>query len=217
MGTLLVIILVLFIIFLIIYNNKIKENSITKQEQKNGELVDIDNIVAGYEYSANLWTPHTSLEALNHHGEKIYLTPENELPNFGDSYGNHGVWLPLLHNDRNSKPTTKKELRELEFLKKFRKTYESDLSHEQKFEIISKLLKEYHDLPSHLLATDWYLWELMEISGISLEISSVLYFKGIKTKQDVKLTSDKELLTIPGIGQKRLMQIRAYFSTTTIA
>jgi len=206
MGTLFIIILVLLIIFIIIY-------AITKQEQKKGELVDIDDIVAGYEFNADLWAS-TSLEALNHHGVKVSHTPENELQDFGDGKRSHGVWLPFSH-DMQTKQPTKAELIELEFLKKFRKAYESDLSHDQKYEIISSLFEEYNDLPSKLHATDWYLWDLMEIPGMSTSISEVLHFEGIKSKQDVKMASDKELLNIPGIGNNRLRQIRAYFSKDT--
>ncbi len=208
MGTLFIIILVLLIIYIIFY-------TITKQKPKKDELVDIDDIVAGYEYQANLWTPHTSLEALNHHGKILRHIKESELPKFGDKLVNHGVWLPVVDNNMQSQKPTTEELRELEFLKKFRKAYESDLSHDQKYEIISALFEEYNDLPSKLHASDWYLWDLMKIPGMSTSISEVLYFEGIKSKQDVKMASDKKLLNIPGIGNNRLKQIRAYFSKDT--
>jgi len=133
MGTLFIIILVLLIIYIISY-------TITKQKPKKDELVDIDDIVAGYEFNANLWAS-TSLEALNHHGEIVSHTPENELQHFGDGQRSHGIWLPFTHNMQVKQPS-KEELIELEFLKKFRKTYESDLSHDQKYEIISVLFEE---------------------------------------------------------------------------
>jgi ERCC4-type nuclease len=42
-----------------------------------------------------------------------------------------------------------------------------------------------------------------------------MYFEGIKSKKNVEMASDKELLNIPGIGPGRLRQIRAYFSRPT--
>lgn len=187
--------------------------SITKQKQKKDELVVIDDIVAGYEFNANLWAS-TPLKALNHHGVIVSHTPENELQHFGDGQRSHGIWLPVSH-DMQARQPTKTELIELEFLKKFRKAYESDLSHDQKYKIISALFEKSNDLPSKLHASDWYLWDLMEIPGMSTSISEVLYFEGIKSKQDVKMASDKKLLNIPGIGNNRLKQIRAYFSKDT--
>jgi len=167
-----------------------------------------DELVDGYEFRATLW-PYTPLEVLNHHGERVKREPENKLHKYGDS--RDGIWLPFFDDDL-SRPN-RVQLRELEFLKKFRKTYESDLSHQRKHEIISALFEEYRDLPQQVSsAADWYLWELKEIQGISESIAKVLYFEGIKSKKDVEAASDEELLRIPGIGPGRLRQIRAYFS-----
>jgi len=63
---------------------------------------------------------------------------------------------------------------------------------------------------TYLLPNDWYLWELNEIPGVSYEISKVLYYKGFNSVQDIKSASDDELLKIPGIGEKRLSQIKAH-------
>jgi curved DNA-binding protein CbpA len=167
----------------------------------------LDDSIIGYEFYADLESPTTSLEALNHHGERLYNIPENSLPEYGD-----GNWVPLSSEERFNFPSTKEELKELEFLKKFRKTYESDLSQDQKHVILSALLKEYCNLSSPKLAANWYLWDLMEIPSISSSLSEVLYFEGIKSKQDIKMASDKKLLNITGIGPGRLKQIRAYFS-----
>ncbi|MCK9377952.1 MAG: helix-hairpin-helix domain-containing protein [Syntrophobacterales bacterium] len=176
---------------------------------KEGDRIDYDEIIDGYEFIATL-SPTTPLKALNHHREKIKRTGEAALPNYGDS--RHGIWLPFFNDERYFKPPSKAELRELEFLKKFRKTYESDVSHDKKHEIISGLFKEYNDMSSQISrAAGWYLWELMEISGISASIAKVMYFEGIKSKKNVEMASDKELLNIPGIGPGRLKQIRAYF------
>lgn len=120
--------------------------------------------------------------------------------------------MPLFANKKYNSHTTSKELKELEFLKKFRKAYESDLAQDQKHEIISNLFKEYHGLPLQKLASDWHLWDLKEISGISDSISKILFIEGIKSKQDVKMASDNALLNISGIGPERLRQIRAFFS-----
>jgi len=113
--------------------------NVVKGEYKQGRLkevdrIDYDEIIDGYEFIATL-SPTTPLEALNHHREKIKRTGEAALPNYGDS--RHGIWLPFFNDDRYFKPPSKAELRELEFLKKFRKTYESDVSHGKKHEIIS--------------------------------------------------------------------------------
>lgn len=176
---------------------------------KEGDRIDYDEIIDGYEFIATL-SPFTPLKVLKHHREKVKRTTEADLPSYGDS--RYGIWLPFFNDDRYSKPPTKADLRTLEFLKKFRKTYQSDLSHDKKHEIISGLFKEYNDMSSQISrAADWYLWELMEISGISLSIAKVLYFEGIKSKKNVEMASDKELLNIPGIGPGRLKQIRAYF------
>jgi hypothetical protein len=188
-----------------------------KVENKQGKLEDEDKInyaaydefIDGYQFIATL-SPTTPLRALTHHREKIKRTGEAGLPDYGDS--RHGIWLPFFNDDRYFKPPSKAELRELDFLKNFRKTYESDISHDKKHEIISGLFKEYNDMSSQISrAADWYLWELMEISGISASIAKVMYFEGIKSKKNVEMASDKELLNIPGIGPGRLRQIRAYF------
>jgi hypothetical protein len=174
-----------------------------------GDRIDYDEITDGYKFIATL-SPTTPLKALNHHREKIKRTGEAALPNYGDN--RHGIWLPFFNDDKYFKPPSKVELRELEFLKKFRKTYESDVSHDKKHEIISGLFKEYKDMSSQIShAVDWYLWELMEIPGISANIAKVMYFEGIKSKKNVEMASDRELLNIPGIGPGRLRQIRAYF------
>ncbi len=92
------------------------------------EAADYDgfnNYIDGYEFRPVL-DPHTSLEALEHYGEKIRGVPETELPNYGTARA--GNWLPCMEEDRDSKHQNKAELRNLEFLKKFRETYESDLS-----------------------------------------------------------------------------------------
>lgn len=188
-----------------------------KDENKQGKAKDkdeidhdnYDEVIDGYEFIATL-SPTTPLKTLKHHREKVKRTTETKLPNYGDSC--HAIWLPFFNDDRYFKPPSKADLRELEFLKKFRKNYESNLSHDQKHEIISALFEEYNDLSSQVSrAADWYLWELMEISGISASIAKVMYFEGIKSKKNVEIASDKELLNIPGIGPGRLRQIRAYF------
>lgn len=188
-----------------------------KDENKQGKAKDkdeidhdnYDEVIDGYEFIATL-SPTTPLKTLKHHREKVKRTTETKLPNYGDSC--HAIWLPFFNDDRYSKPPSKADLRELEFLKKFRENYESNLSHDQKHEIISALFEEYNDLSSQVSrAADWYLWELMEISGISASIAKVMYFEGIKSKKNVEMASDKALLNIPGIGPGRLRQIRAYF------
>lgn len=198
-----------------------RQGKYIKGENKQGKVKDedkldyndYDDIIDGYEFIATLW-PYTPLEVLNHHREKIKRTTETELPNYGDS--RCGIWLPFFNDDRYSKPPSNNELRELNFLKKFRKAYESDLSHDQRYEIISALFKEYNDLSAQISrADDWYLWKLMEIAGISASIAKVMYFEGIKSKKSVEMALDTELLKIPGIGPGRLKQIRAYFSSPT--
>jgi|GEM_PF-1710381 hypothetical protein len=183
---------------------------------KNEHEIDYDNydeIIDGYEFIATL-SPTTPLKALNHHREKIKRTTETELPNYGDS--RYGIWLPFFNDDRYFKSPSRRDIREVKFLKKFRETYESELSHDQKHEIISALLEEYDDMSEQVSrAADWYLWELMEIAGISASIAKVMYFEGIKSKKSVEMGSDTELLKIPGIGPGRLKQIRAYFSNPT--
>jgi hypothetical protein len=188
-----------------------------KDENKQGKVKDADeidhgiydDIIDGYEFIATL-SPTTPLKTLKHHREKVKRTTETKLPSYGDS--RHGIWLPFFNDDRYFKPPSKADLREIEFLKKFRKNYESNLSHDQKHEIISALFEEYNDLSSQVSrAADWYLWELMEISGISASIAKVMYFEGVKSKKNVEMASDKELLNISGIGPGRLRQIRAYF------
>jgi hypothetical protein len=165
-----------------------------------------DSLVDGYEFCATLDT-HTPLKVLEHHGE-IRREPRSKLPEYGDS--RDGIWFEFLE-DYSSRPSNE-DLRDLEFLKKFRKIYEGDLSHQRKREAISALIEEYHDVRLTSFARDWYLWELWEIPGVSTSIAEVLYSEGIKTKENVKVASDEELLSIPGIGPGRLRQIRAYFS-----
>ena len=66
-------------------------------------------------------------------------------------------------------------------MKKFRESYENNLSRERKHEIISALFEEYRDLTGQISrATAWYLWELLEISGVSASIAKVLYSEGIR-------------------------------------
>lgn len=164
-----------------------------------------DSLADGYEFHATLDT-HTPLKALEHHGE-IRREPRSKLPEYGDS--RDGIWFEFLE-DYNSQPSNE-DLRELEFLKKFRKIYEGDLSHQWKREAISALIEEYHDVRQASFAKSWYLWELWEIPGVSTSIAEILYFEGIKSKENVKVASNEELLGIPGIGPGRLRQIRAYF------
>jgi len=176
------------------------------------EITRYDDIITAYEYQANLWTPHTSLEALNHHGKVIKNVKGITLPDFGDDLRSHGIWLPIVDKTTEPKKQKPSELRDLEFLKKFRRAYESDLELDQKIKTISSILKEYEDLSLKKDAADWYLWELQEIPGVSYSISEVLFFEGIRSKQDVKNASDEKLLSIAGIGPGRLKQIRANFS-----
>jgi hypothetical protein len=208
----LIILVIIGIIGYIIYNyKKTNKSSVSEQGGRRGEAVDyndFDEVVDGYEFCVTFW-PYTPLETLKHHGEKVRCNSENKLPEYGDS--RNGIWLPFFNDDIS--PPNKVELRELEFLKKFRESYESNLSHERKHEIISALFKEYHDLPEQISrAADWYLWELLEISGVSANIAKVLYSEGIRSKKDVMAASDEELLRIPGIGPGRCKQIRTYFS-----
>jgi len=212
MAFLIIIVIIIFIIIISLAVNQTSTPSLNLKKSTNN-VTNYDDIISNYEFSANIWDPHTSLEALNHHGEILKNIKESKLPSYGDDLRSYGCWLPLV-NDKNiqlEKPS-KTEDRELEFLKKFRTTYESNLSHDKKYEVISALSVEYKDLDLHKSITDWYLWELCEISGISYNISEILYAKGIKTKQDVSTSADKTLLLIPGLGKARLKQIRDYFS-----
>jgi curved DNA-binding protein CbpA len=216
-GTLFIIIIIGAIIYIVIDFNKNKSNkySVAKREQKSDELVegkdDIEDYISGYEYRANYWTPYTSLEALNHHRKILRKIKESELPNYGDGLRSHGVWLPFVDNLKPDEPSNE-ELQDIEFLKKFRETYESDLLHDEKYKIISVLCEEYKDLPLAQNSKNWYLWNLCEISGISESIAEDLYFKGYKSKHDIKKISDEDLLKIKGVGISRLNQIRAYLS-----
>ena len=195
MGTLFIIIIIGAIIYIVIDFNKNKSNkySVAKREQKSDELVegkdDIEDYISGYEYRANYWTPYTSLEALNHHRKILRKIKESELPNYGDGLRSHGVWLPFVDNLKPDEPSNE-ELQDIEFLKKFRETYESDLLHDEKYKIISVLCEEYKDLPLAQNSKNWYLWNLCEISGISESIAEDLYFKGYKSKHDIKKISE---------------------------
>ena len=187
------------------------EELLTRPELAEGD--EFDGTIDGYVFLATLG-PRTPLKALEHHGEKVRGVPETELPVYGNI--GEGIWLPFFDDDRYFRPLTKSQLRELEFVKKFRETYESNLSNERKHDIISALFAEYRDLPQQVSrAADWYLWELTEVRGISTSIAEVLYSESIKSKKDIVATSDEELLRIPGIGPGRLKQIRAYFSRST--
>lgn len=226
MWIIIIIIAIIIIIYLVSETQNSKDSAIYKVDKKtrlsssylkqrdeeDEDLTNFDDIITAYEYQANIWTPLTSLEALNHHGKIVKNVKGITLPDFGDNKRNHGIWLPIVDNYSQPKKQTPSELRDLEFLKKFRKAYESDLEFSQKFEIISSLLKEYEDLSLKKDAADWYLWELQEISGVSYSISDVLFYEGIRSKQDVKNASDEKLHSISGIGPGRLKQIRAYFS-----
>jgi len=205
---LLIFLIVAGIVLYKIYKRKNKNMGVKFVTKTNEAL---DEATDGYEFQANLWDPRTSLEALNHHRVKLRRTPENKLPDFGDGRRSHGVWLPFFDDYHHSKSPEKEELRQLEFLKKFRQTYESELSYEQKQGIILTLLNEYSDLAQASKAAHWYIWELTEIPGISEKIADVLYFEGIKSKHDVEMASDQQLLKIPGIGPGRLKQIRTHF------
>lgn len=163
------------------------------------------NYPSSYEFNATLW-PYTPLETLKHHGEIVRGTTESKLPKYCDS--RNGIWLPFI--DKYSESSNKKEIRELEFLIKFRETYESDLPYSKKEQIISKLFEENNDLSEQISrAKDWYLWELMEISGISESIANNLFSNGIMSGKDINNTSDSELLKIKGLGPNKLKQIRA--------
>lgn len=217
MGTLFIIFIIGFIIYIIINFNKQNSNrySLVKPEHKRNELVeeddDIEDYISGYEYRANYWTPFTSLEALNHHRKILRKVKQSELPDFGDGLRNHGIWLPFVDNLKPDKPTLE-ELQDIKFLKKFRKTYESDLTHDEKHKIISELCNEFKDLPLAQDSKNWHLWDLWEISGISESIAKELYFNGYKSKNDIRRISDEDLLKIKGVGISRLNQIRAYLS-----
>ncbi|MCJ7447711.1 MAG: DnaJ domain-containing protein [Bacteroidales bacterium] len=226
MWIVIIIIAIIIIIYLVNENQNNKDSNnykleikrkattsyLNKHDEEREELTSYDDIITAYEYQANIWTPLTSLEALNHHGEIVKNVKGINLPDFGDNKRNHCIWLPIVDKYSQQKKLNPSELRDLEFLKRFRKAYESDLAFDQKFEIISSLLKEYEDLSLRIGAEDWYLWELQEIPGVSYSISDVLFFEGIRSKQDVKNTSDEKLLSISGIGPGRLKQIRAYFA-----
>ena len=163
------------------------------------------NYLGSYEFNATLW-PYTPLKALKHHGEIVRNTTEDKLPKYSDS--RNGIWLPFI--DKYSESSSKEGNRRLEFLVKFRQAYESDLPYPEKEKIILNLFEEYNDLSEQIFrAKNWYLWELMEISGISESIAENLFSNGIISREDVNRTSDSELLKINGIGSKRLKQIRS--------
>jgi len=195
---------IIIIAIALLYFFSIKRNS-SKRQIKNDQNISVDNIVDGYEFIATL-DPHTPLRALQHHGE-IRKGPKSKLPSYGDS--RDGIWLEYLE-DWSSQPNTE-DLRDLKFLKSFREIYESNLSISEKENAINELIKESSDSQQVTYASNWYLWELLEIPGISKNIAEVLYADGIKTKENVKDASDEILLNIPGIGQGRLKQIRTFF------
>lgn len=194
---------------------KVTTSYLKKRNDESEELSSYENMITAYEYKANLYSPRTPLEALNHHGEVRKNHKGIRLPEFGNNQAFNGNWeaiIPELDKYSEPKRQDNSEARNLEFLKKFRRTYESDMEFSQKLEILTSLLKEYEDLSVQKDTADWYLWELQEIPGVSYSISDVLFFEGIRSKQDVKNASNEKLLSISGIGPGRLNQIRAYFS-----
>ena len=139
MGTLFIIIIIGVIIYIVIGFNKNKSNEypVAKREQKRDDLVSKEDDLGDYEYRANFWTPLTSLEALNHHRKILRKIKQSELPDYGDGLRNHGIWLPFVDNLMPDEPT-KEEMRNLEFHRKFRGTYESDLLHDEKSKYMTK-------------------------------------------------------------------------------
>lgn len=193
---------------------KVPTSNINKFNEEIEEDTSFSDYITTYEYKADLDSPHTSLEALNHHGEVRKNHKGIILPEFGDDQRFHGHWVAEIPElDKYSEPIKKDPLepRTLLFLKTFRSVFESDLEFNVKYERISSILKEYSDLSAQKKASNWFLWELQEISGVSYSISEVLFYEGIKTKQDVKNASDEKLLRVAGIGPSRLKQIRASF------
>jgi hypothetical protein len=196
----------LIIIALVLWYFFIKNSTPSKRHIENDQNFSVDDIVDGYEYYATL-DIYTPLKALKHHGE-FRKGPKSKLPEYGNS--RDGIWLEYLK--KYSSPPSAEDLRELKFLKKFREIYEGNSSISEKHEDITELIKGSRDSRQASYASGWYLWELLEISGISESIAEVLYADGVKTKKDVKETADDKLLNIPGIGRARLKQIRTYFS-----
>lgn len=196
----------LLIIAIVLWYFFIKNSSSKNQYVETDQNFSADDLVDGYEYYATLDT-HTPLKALKHHGE-VRKGPKSKLPQYGDS--RDGIWLEYFKNY--SSPPSTEDLRDLKFLKRFREIYEGSLSIQEKEAAISALIKESRDSRQATYAYGWYLWELLEVPGISESIAEVLYADGIKTKKDVKETSDDKLLNIPGVGRARLKQIRTYFS-----
>lgn len=201
-----------------IYEGGVKKPSISSAYRQSEGIEEDDDyldFITAYEYKAYLDSPHTSLEALNHHGEVRKNNKGIILPEFGDNQRFHGSWesiIPEFENYIDPIPKDPLEPRKLQFLKSFREVYESDMGFNLKYEKISSILQEYSDLPLHKDASKWYLWELQTIPGISHSISEVLFYEGIKTKRAVNEATDEKLLSISGIGPARLKQIRASLS-----
>jgi len=69
---------------------KVSTPNINKRYEEIEEDTSYSDYITAYEYKADLDSPHTSLEALNHHGEVRKNHKGIILPEFGDDQRFHG-------------------------------------------------------------------------------------------------------------------------------
>lgn len=178
------------------------------------------DIIEGWIFSTIGLTISTPLEGLIHYGEKItgYSSPRPEYP--------YGEWMPYtkmaLELDMpditasDVGPVSGKEYaafliifrsivddNNLEYREKVARVRSIPKTHPSYQKFYSKLKKNHPGFPESAVGG-----RITEIPGVGKKTESILFSHGIRSREDLRITSDAELSKIPGIGAAMIAKIR---------
>lgn len=181
------------------------------------------DILEGARFHATMQI-RTPLSVLKHHRELFEGSIED-----APSYGNRqdGIWIysvkpslriPGIGDTSASDIGYVSATDYLPFLIDFRTIVEGEQTVEEKIKKIMALRGKFPLFMKKLMSNDndfpasFFFNKFCEIQGIGNKTAKLLFAAGIKTCSDLSKASDKEILSIHGIGETSLKKIREHFS-----
>lgn len=214
--------------------NKVETETeaLMKNKEKNYDMIDTwrDNsdICSGLQFHATM-SKNTPLSVLEHHGE-IFHDINGTPPTYGTKAD--GIWIIRVKpwseltngriTDEFHSETMASDVGQipcdgggyLSFLKDFRRIVEQGLPTKEKIILLKKLIKnnpKYKKYAEPYFAEKFFKIHISNVPGIGTKTADSLNRAGIKTLKSLARKTDKEILSIKGIGPAILKVLRQYY------